>query len=130
MPPLGFPAAISHIQCAQREGQLPDKKYIRIQRLFDELERKLPSGVGRPVGWIRQPKARAARIPVGVLMVLGGVFSFLPVLGIWMLPFGLLLLAVDVPPLQGPVGSAVVNGRRKWSVWRRVRAARKAAKQP
>lgn len=111
-----------------REKPLPEKKYHRIQRLFDQLERKLPNSVGRPVGWIRQPQARVARIPLGVLMLLGGVFSFLPVLGIWMLPFGLLLLAVDVPPLQGPVASAVINGRRKWTVWRRERAARKAAR--
>jgi len=108
------------------EKPLPEKKYYRIQRLFDQLERKLPSKVGRPVGWIRQPQARVARIPLGVLMLLGGVFSFLPVLAIWMLPFGLMLLAVDVPPLQGPVGVVVISGRRRWIVWKRERATRKA----
>src|SRR5215467_15648034 len=31
----------------------------------------------------------------------GGVFGFLPVLGFWMFPLGLVLLADDVPPLTG-----------------------------
>ena len=32
--------------------------------------------------------------------MLGGIFSFLPLLGVWMLPLGLLLIAQDVPFLQ------------------------------
>ena len=42
----------------------------------------------------------------------GGVFSFLPVLGLWMLPLGLLVLAVDIPPLRRPVGDAIVRLQR------------------
>ena len=34
---------------------------------------------------------------VGILLVLGGLLGFLPVLGYWMLPLGLALLAVDWP---------------------------------
>jgi hypothetical protein len=34
------------------------------------------------------------------LLILGGIFSVLPVLGIWMLPLGLILLAEDVPVLR------------------------------
>jgi hypothetical protein len=37
---------------------------------------------------------------VGLLLVAGGLLSFLPVLGIWMLPFGLALLSDDWPPLK------------------------------
>ena len=37
------------------------------------------------------------RKAVGVLLVLGGLLGFLPVLGYWMLPLGLALLAVDWP---------------------------------
>jgi hypothetical protein len=47
----------------------------------------------------------------------GGLFSFLPVLGFWMLPAGLLLLAVDLPVLRGPISNLVVRGRvsaRRW----------------
>lgn len=37
-------------------------------------------------------------VPVGVALVLGGtVFAFLPVLGVWMAPLGLAILAPNVP---------------------------------
>ncbi len=52
------------------------------------------------------------RIPLAVLLVFGGIFSFLPVLGIWMLPLGFLVLAVDIPPLRKPVGDWLVRGQR------------------
>jgi hypothetical protein len=38
--------------------------------------------------------------PAGLLLILGGLLSFLPILGIWMLPLGLLLLAEDLPVLR------------------------------
>ena len=33
----------------------------------------------------------------GILLMIGGVFGFLPILGYWMFPVGLALLAVDMP---------------------------------
>ena len=42
------------------------------------------------------PRNRALRIGLGVALVIGGgVFGFLPVLGYWMVPLGLLVLASD-----------------------------------
>jgi Putative transmembrane protein (PGPGW) len=37
------------------------------------------------------------RIILGCLLLVGGFFGFLPVLGFWMVPLGLLILAVDIP---------------------------------
>jgi hypothetical protein len=37
---------------------------------------------------------------MGVLLTLGGVLGFLPIVGFWMLPIGLVLLADDVPLLR------------------------------
>lgn len=37
------------------------------------------------------------RKTLGALLVMGGVLGFLPILGYWMLPLGLALLAVDFP---------------------------------
>jgi hypothetical protein len=71
--------------------------------------------------WIRRPSARLVRIPFGVVMVFGGVLSFLPILGIWMLPLGLMLLAIDFPPLQRPVAWAIIRGQRWWELRRRRR---------
>lgn len=40
---------------------------------------------------------RWLRRGIAVLFLVGGLLGFLPVLGYWMLPLGLALLAVDVP---------------------------------
>lgn len=103
------------------------KSRHRLDRQFDRLQRKIPKFAATWLKRIRRPEARWIRIPLGVLLVLGGVFSFLPVLGIWMLPLGLLLLAVDLVFLQGPVNLAIVRGGRKWTTWSRARRDRKAA---
>lgn len=68
----------------------------RLERLIDHL----PTWMAPRVRWLRRPQARWVRMPSGVLLVIGGVFSFLPVLGIWMLPLGLVLLADDIRPLR------------------------------
>lgn len=54
-------------------------------------------------------------------LILGGLFSVLPVLGLWMLPLGLILLALDVPHLQRPVAAALIRFRH----WRRRRRRRR-----
>ena len=40
------------------------------------------------------------RIVLGLLMVLLGLLGFLPILGFWMVPVGLAILAVDIPPVR------------------------------
>jgi hypothetical protein len=67
---------------------------------LDKLVHRLPPRVGGTVSYLLKPSSRWVRIPSGALLVVGGVFSFLPVLGIWMLPLGLALLAEDVPALR------------------------------
>jgi hypothetical protein len=37
---------------------------------------------------------------LGLALIAGGMFSFLPVLGIWMLPIGALLIGEDIPPVR------------------------------
>jgi len=54
------------------------------------------------------PSSFAVRLVIAILIILGGIFSFLPVLGVWMLPLGLLLIAQDVPFLQKPLVSVFV----------------------
>lgn len=97
------------------------KSADRLNRLFDKLERRVPKFAANWLNWMRRPEARLVRIPLGILLILGGIFSFLPVLGIWMLPLGLLLLAVDLIFLQAPVNTAIVRGGRKWTTWQRGR---------
>lgn len=86
-----------------------------LRRAFRRLEEEVPSQVARVLRRLRHPDARWIRIPAGVLLILGGVFSILPLLGIWMLPLGLLLIAYDVAVLREPVGRLTLWGLRQWS---------------
>ena len=40
-----------------------------------------------------------ARLVLGLLLILGGVLGFLPVLGFWMIPLGIAVAALDIRPL-------------------------------
>jgi hypothetical protein len=48
---------------------------------------------------IRQKVPPGLRLVLGLCLVVGGVFGFLPVLGFWMIPLGLAVVALDVKPL-------------------------------
>ncbi|MFN4087474.1 MAG: hypothetical protein ACK4QW_00315 [Alphaproteobacteria bacterium] len=85
---------------------------------IEKIEAQLPLVLGRFMRRLRQPEARWIRIPAGILLVIGGLLGFLPILGFWMLPLGLLLLAEDYPPGQRAIRRAMVAGRR---IWRRQR---------
>jgi hypothetical protein len=65
---------------------------------------RLPARLQIVIRWLRQPSVRWVRVPAGLLLVLGSLFSILPILGLWILPLGLLLLAEDVPPLRRATG--------------------------
>ena len=54
------------------------------------------------------------RTLVALLLIIGGIAGIvLPVLGFWMVPLGLALLAVDVPFLRGPLGRLLAYINRK-----------------
>jgi len=92
------------------------KAEIRLERLFSEIITKLPWTAGI-VKWLRNPKNAFVRIPVALLLILGGIFSFLPILGLWMLPLGLILLSIDIIFLQEPVTKGIVIAKRKIPQW-------------
>ena len=48
----------------------------------------------------RLPASRLFRIPIGILLIVLGVLGFLPILGFWMIPLGLLVLSVDIPAVR------------------------------
>lgn len=85
-----------------------------LDRHFEWIADKLPEKGGRFVRWLREPSSRWVRIPLAVLLIAGGILSFLPILGIWMLPLGLLLIAQDLPFLQTPLARALGWIERKW----------------
>jgi hypothetical protein len=90
----------------------------RLRRQFELIERRFPRS-GPWLAWLRADRARLFRIPLALLLLVGGLLAFLPFLGLWMIPVGLMLLALDLPPLQGPVSAAVVRLRRRFGGWLR-----------
>ncbi|OAN68888.1 hypothetical protein A8B83_17000 [Rhodobacteraceae bacterium EhC02] len=68
------------------------------QRFLVRVRRRVPPGL---------------RLVVGLLLMLGGVFGFLPVLGFWMIPLGLGVAALDVLPLWRWLRGRPRNGRPK-----------------
>jgi len=66
--------------------------------------------VNLPASWI-------ARVLLGGALILGGIFAVLPVLGVWMLPMGLLVLSVDF--------AIVRRWRRRAELWWAKRRAKK-----
>lgn len=58
---------------------------------------------------IHVPGPPIVRIVVGVVLILCGTVGFLPVLGFWMLPLGVLVLSVDLHPVR--------RMRRRIEVW-------------
>ena len=100
-----------------------EQSKMELDRHFTWFEARLPSGPARFVGWLRKPSSHYARIPLAVLLIAGGIFSFLPVLGLWMLPLGLLLFAQDVPILQKPLARMLGWIERKWMERQRARNA-------
>jgi hypothetical protein len=46
------------------------------------------------------PKNRIVRITIGILLIIFGFLGFLPLLGFWMIPLGLVILSVDIPTIR------------------------------
>lgn len=90
-----------------------------LAKALNRLEDETPDRVARAIRWLRDPAQRWVRLPLGMLLILGSLLSFLPVLGIEMLPLGLLVVALDVPPLRGPVGRGTLWLEDRWCRLRR-----------
>ena len=54
------------------------------------------------------PNTKLGRTVLGVALVIGGILGFLPILGFWMIPLGLLILSQDF--------ASVRRFRRRWTV--------------
>jgi hypothetical protein len=57
--------------------------------------------------WIIRHVPPGLRTVLGLLLIVGGVFGFLPVLGFWMIPLGIGVVLLDVTKV------------RRWLVGRR-----------
>jgi hypothetical protein len=90
----------------------------QLDRHIDRVEKKLPRRPAKMLRRLREPSARYARWAVAIALIAGGFLSFLPVLGLWMLPLGLILIAQDVPMLRRPLARVLAYIERKWQAWK------------
>ncbi|MFA6228626.1 MAG: hypothetical protein WC617_00450 [Rhodanobacter sp.] len=102
----------------------------RLNHQLDRIERPLPAAVRRTLRWLRAPSKRWVRLPAGLLLIVGGLLSILPLLGFWMLPLGLLLLAQDLPFLRRPLRRALLCSERRWLRWKRSRQRTGSTERP
>jgi hypothetical protein len=96
----------------------PNRQQLRLRRQFALMERRFPRLRGFLLR-MQDSRWRLIRIPFGILLIVGSVLAVLPFLGLWMLPVGLLLLAVDVPLLRPATTSFVIRSRRRITLWQR-----------
>ncbi len=88
---------------------------------FERLEKKLPGRMGRFVRWLREPSSRWVRIPAAILLIAAGFVGFLPILGFWMIPLGLVLIAQDIPFVRKPIARLIAWLMTRWERWKRSR---------
>ncbi len=72
------------------------------------------------------PASRLGRLVVGVLLVIGGILGFLPVVGFWMIPLGLIVLSVDFPFIRRRRRRLEVRLGRWWHKRQEEKAAKTA----
>ena len=111
---------------------MPDEEGKELlDRAFEGLERETPDTITHILQWVRDPKSRWIRLPLGILCIIASFFWFLPVVGLELFPIGLLLIAEDVPFLRRPVARMMlwleerwVRLRRRYRDWKRARRRR------
>jgi len=67
------------------------------------------------------PRSRRMRVAIGVVLVILGMFGFLPVLGFWMIPVGILVLSYEFASLR--------RFRRRFEIWWAERRGRRRARR-
>ena len=89
-----------------------DRDSRRLKRQFEGLGRRMPA-LRRTIDWVTEPGAPLRRLPAALLLVMGSFLFFLPGFGLWMLPLALMLLAVDLALLRGPVLTVWIGLKRQ-----------------
>ena len=64
--------------------------------------------------WAQRRLPTGVRTLLGIIAMAGGLVGFLPVLGFWMLPLGVVLVVSDVPPLRRRMEQMLSETRRRY----------------
>src|ERR1700758_2624179 len=88
----------------------------RIPDFYEEMnlfQNHAPTWVGHNLNRLRGKRAIRVRVLTGVALIVAWGFLPLPLVGIWMLPVGLALLAHDIPTVHAPIARLLhfANGK-------------------
>ena len=95
--------------------RMPAVDAEKLDAIVETYSHKMPRPLGRFVRWLRKPELRWLRLMAGILLVLLGFVGFLPILGFWMVPLSLIILAQDSKWLQRPTLRAISWLERKFA---------------
>jgi hypothetical protein len=79
----------------------------------------------RSLRWAQRRLPKGVRTLLGVVSMAGGLVGFLPILGFWMLPLGVVLVVSDFPPLRRRMEQWLNETRRRYHIDLRDAAAPK-----
>ncbi len=65
-----------------------------------DLKREIEIIARKVTRWSYDNLPPGIRTVVGILFFIGGCFGFLPILGFWMIPVGVMLIMLDLPFLR------------------------------
>lgn len=98
---------------------MTDKGREELDEAYEGLEEEVPDAVARALHWLRDPRSRWIRLPVGISMMLLSSLWFLPIIGLEWFPIGLLLIAQDVPFLRVPAARFMLWVEDLWRLLKR-----------
>ena len=80
----------------------------------ERLAARLPGRLAQFVRWLRKPSSRFVRMPAAILLILIGVIGIFPIVGLSLIPLGLVLIAQDVPFLRPSIARMLAWIERKF----------------
>ena len=78
-----------------------------------DLGQKIAGITYRALRWGRDHVPPGIRTIIGLLLMVGGVFGFLPVLGFWMFPLGVAFVALDIPMARHKIDDWMISLQAK-----------------
>ena len=80
----------------------------------ERLAARLPRRLAQFVRWLRKPSSRFVRMPAAILLILIGLIGVFPIVGLSLIPLGLVLVAQDIPALRPPIARMLAWIERKF----------------
>lgn len=102
----------------QKEIKMANDGRKKLDQAYNKLEHEVPEKVAQKIQWLRSDNAKWVRIPMAIVLMIAGCFGFLPVIGIELIPLGLMLIAQDIPFLRKPVAKLIMWLVHKWVMLR------------